>query len=40
MTIETGAVYDDKGRYIAPPQVLPAPRPAGPWDQNKEVPRA
>lgn len=28
------AIYDASGRFIAPPQSTPQPRPAGPWDRN------
>lgn len=32
--VPTEAVYDASGRFLAPPQTEPAPRPAGPWDGN------
>lgn len=28
------AVFDEAGRYIAPPQPVVSPRPMGPWTTN------
>jgi hypothetical protein len=36
MTPPDDAIYDEKGRYIAPPQTLYKPRPVGPWTGNEE----
>ena len=31
----TEAIYDDKGRWIAPPQPPIQERPGGPWNTNR-----